>query len=239
MQIFKAIVSAVIIAALFVGASLATEDDECIRDIAIPCIQTFHDAIAPSCHKYMPAKDYETARKHVPNMVAQAASIADLRLDSTYADVADDFYEKRRVFLSAVDKLMAATEGEDDNAFAKAFDRMHDAFAAMVSSLVSAPEELDRFHALVAEVWHKMLPAKDYEGIKKTIPKLEEASRRLAAANLGESHKDIKDKYLAAVGELESSIGELAAAVDTKSDEAIQKAAADFHEKFEKVMMMF
>jgi len=239
MQMFKRIIAAAVILALFIGAAFATEGEGCASDINIPSIQAFDEAIAPSCHKYMPAKDYTTVRKHVPNMVAQAEKIADLKLDSTYADVAENFYEKRQAFMKSMDNLVVAAEGEDNGAFVKAFDKMQASFEAMTASLVSAPTELEKLHGYVAEIWHKMLPEKDYEGIKKSIPALEAQSRKLADVDLGEAHKDIKEKYQAAVNDLQASIAKLDAAIDTKSDEAIQKAAGDFHQSFEKLMQMF
>jgi len=239
MQMSKFLFAAAMLLTVFAAQSYGTEGADCTRGIDIPYIQTYHDAIAPSCHKYMPAKDYATVRQHVPNMVAQAATIADLKLDSTYAPVAEAFEKQRRLFLSTVDKLMVAADGADDEVFAEAFGKMHEAFVRMVSSLVLSPVELDEFHALVADVWHKYLPNKDYDGIKAALPALKEGCKKLASAKLSESKQNIKDQYLAAVGKVESSINGIENVIDSKSDEKIEESVVQLHESFRGVMELF
>lgn len=239
MQISRFLFAVAMLFAVFAAGSYGTEGVDCTRGIDIACIQSFHDAIAPSCHKYMPDKDYATVRKHVPNMVAQASSIADLKLDSTYAPVAESFAKERRLFLSAVDKLMLAAEGTDDAELAEAFKIMHETFIQMTSSLFLAPVELDELHVLVAEVWHKFLPDKDYEAIKSALPAMRECCKKLAAAKLHESKQDISEEYLAAVGNIESSINGIEAVIDSESDEKIEASVVELHESFRGVMAMF
>ncbi|MBU1320083.1 MAG: hypothetical protein KKH67_12925 [candidate division Zixibacteria bacterium] len=239
MQISRLLFVAAILLFVFAAQSFGTEGADCTRGIDIACIQTYHDVIAPSCHKYMPAKDYATVRQHVPNMVTQAATIADLKLDSTFAPVAEAFEKERRLFLAAVDQLMVAAEGTDDEVFAEAFDKMHEAFARMASSLVPSPVELDEFHAIVAQVWHELLPNKDYAGIKAALPALRGGCKKLASAKLNESQQEIKDEYLAAVGKVESSIDDIEKVIDSKSDEKIEESVVQLHESFRSVMALF
>jgi hypothetical protein len=224
---------------LIASALVAEEKTECTHDIDISCIQTFHEAMAPSCHKYVPENDFATVRKHVPNMLAQAKLIAAFQPDSTYTDVMEEFDQKRKVFLTSIDELKIAADGDDDAALKKAFDSMHEAFARMSGSLTMTPQELDDFHSVLAKVWHDYLPEKDYAAIEKAIPELKEGCARLMSAKLHTSRQNIKKEYLEAVKGIRASIDSIEKVIGSDSDEKISQAIESLHESFNEVAVLF
>ena len=217
----------------------AGEEKECTHGVTISCIETFHEAMAPSCHKYMPAKDYEAVRKHVPNMLTEAERVAEFKLDSTYASVSEEFQTKRDTFLLAMMDLKKAAGGTDDAKLAESFDKMHMAFAQMASVLALMPEEVDEFHELIATVWHKYLPAKDHDAIKKAIPDLRKGCEKMKAAELHEARQSVSKDYIAAIGEIEAAITAVEKVIDSKSDEKISEAVAGLHDGFRGVTALF
>ena len=224
---------------LIASALVAEEKTECTHGVDISCIQTFHEAMAPSCHKHVPEKNFATVRKHVPNMLAQAKLIAAFQPDSTYADVMEEFDQKRKVFLTSIDELKVAADGDDDDALKKAFDRMHDAFARMSGSLSMTPQELEDFHTVLAKVWHEYLPQKDYAAIEKAIPELKESCARLMAVKLHASRQDVKKEYLEAVKGIRASINGIEEVIGSGSDEKIAIAVESLHESFHVVAGLF
>lgn len=215
------------------------ETPECTRGLDISCIQSFHEAIAPSCHKYMPKKDYATVRQHVPNMLAEAERIAEFKLDSTYASISDEFDEKRYAFLSAVLELKAAADTTDDDKLKKAFDKMHMAFAEMASVLALMPAEVEAFHEILAQVWHEYLPSKNYEAIRSAIPGMRESCAKMKAAKLHEAKQSVSKEYLAAVDKIEASIGEIEKALASNTDEKIAAAVTGLHDGFRELAGLF
>ena len=239
MQNPKLILTLIAIFAIAMSITAAGEEKECTHGVTISCVESFHEAMALSCHKYMPAKDYETVRKHMPNMLFEAERIAEYKLDSTYASVSEDFETKREAFLLAIVDLNKAASGTDDERLTEAFDKMHMAFAQMASALALTPEEVDEFHELIATVWHKYLPAKDYDAIKKAIPDLRKGCEKMKAAKLHEAKQGLSKDYLAAIGVVETSISTIEEVIDSKSDEKISEAITGLHEGFIGVMTLF
>jgi hypothetical protein len=239
MQNPKLILTLIAIFAIVMSITASGQEKECTYGVTISCIESFHEAMAPSCHKYMPAKDYETVRKHIPNMLLEAERIAEYKLDSTYASVSEDFEMKREAFLLTILDLKRAAESTDDTLLAKAFDKMHMAFAQMASVLALTPEEVDEFHELVGTVWHEYLPAKDYEAIKKTIPDLRKGVEKMKAAKLPEAKQGLTKDYLAAIGAVEISLTAIEEVIDSKSDEKISEAVTALHNGFMDVMALF
>ncbi len=231
----------VTVTAIFVAAfSLAViAEEECTYGVELSCIENFQTAMAPSCDKYMPAKDYATVRQHVPNMVAAAEHIAQFTLDSTYASVSDEFDQKRQAFLTSVLNLKTASDGTDDAILAEAFDKMHMAFAEMASVLALVPSEVDEFHTIIAKVWHEYLPSKDYDAIKKAIPELKEGCTKMKAAKLDEAQQSVSKDYLAAIEKIEKSIAQVEKAILANKDEQITEAVTALHDGYRSVRMLF
>jgi hypothetical protein len=187
----------------------------------------------------MPAKDFATVRKHVPNMVAQAEQIATYKLDSVYATITEEFDAKRVLFLEAVNNLKIAADGTDDAKLQDAFQKMHEAFVRLTSTLVLSPAELDEFHSLLASLYHDYLPSKNYDAIKESLPALKDACGKLMAAKLNPAKQAIQKDYIAAVKDLRASVDAIEQVIDTKSDEKITDAVEAMHGKFEAVAGLF
>jgi hypothetical protein len=239
MQSLRLLFTLTAIVAVVFNVGHADEEKECTHGVEVSCIQSFHEAMAPSCHKYMPAKDYGTVRQHVPNMLAEAERIAEFKLDSTYASVSDEFDEKREAFLLAVMGLKTAADGSDDAKLAEAFDKMHSAFAEMASVLALMPDEVEDFHAIIAEVWHDHLPNKDYDAIKKALPGLRMGCAKMKSAKLHEAKQGMSDQYQKAIEDIESAITQVEKVIDSKSEEQISEAVGALHDGFKGVIALF
>lgn len=218
---------------------LADEHQDCASDINIPCIVDFHEAIEASCHKYMPAEDYATIRLHVPNIVKQASRIAALKLDSTYADVLEDFDFKRAEFLKQVTALETAADGTNDEKVRDCFNAMHTAFARMNASLVLVPSEIEEFHGIIAAVWHDYLPKKDYAAIGDAIPQMKQCCTKLMAVKLPKGKQSIQKEYISGVRQLQESVDGVAAVIEGGSENDISMAVSKLHDSYAHLRHMF
>jgi hypothetical protein len=195
--------------------------------------------MAPSCHKYIPEKDYATVRQHIPNMLAEAERIAKFTPDSSYASVMADFDKKRESFMVAMLGLKTAADGEDDAKLKEAFDAMHMAFADMAGVLAMMPEEVEQFHSVLAKVWHEYLPAENYEAIKAAIPDLKKYCDAMKAAEIHPAKKAITEDYAASVEKIEKAIVAVEKVIDSKSSEEIADAVTLLHDGFVSTASLF
>ncbi len=239
MQNLRVIV--IVTAAIVIACSLTVtaEEKECTHGVDVSCIQAFHEAMAPSCHKYMPEKDYATVRQHVPNMLAEAERIAGFKPDSSYASVMADLEKKRAVYMVAILSLKTAADGDDDAKLKDAFDTMHTAFAEMSGVLSMMPEEVEQFHSVLAKVWHDYLPAEDYEAIKAAIPDLKKHCAAMKAAEIHPAKQAVAKDYAASVEKIEKAIAAVEKVIDSKSSEEIADAVSLLHDGFHAVVVLF
>lgn len=92
--------------------------------------------------------------------------------------------------------------------------------------------EVEKFHDLLAPIWHEQYPAKEWAKIRAQAGELVRRKDDVMRAELG-----VKAENEAKVGELRAKFGasvdRLAGLAKQGPDEELQKAVAEMHEAFE------
>jgi hypothetical protein len=92
--------------------------------------------------------------------------------------------------------------------------------------------EVEKFHDLLAPIWHQLYPQKEWAKIRAQADELVRRKDAVMKAKL-----EVKDEARAKAEELREKFGaavdHLAATAKSGSDEELQKAVAEMHEAFE------
>jgi hypothetical protein len=92
--------------------------------------------------------------------------------------------------------------------------------------------EVEKFHDLLAPIWHEQYPAKEWAKIRAQGAELVKRKDAVMKAKLG-----VKDEAQAKAEELRAKFGtsvdRLAEVAKSGTDEELQKAVAEMHEAFE------
>lgn|ERR1041385_4740919 len=100
----------------------------------------------------------------------------------------------------------------------------------------SAVKELDEFHELLHPLVHEAYPNKDFEAIRKALPKLVESGMLLKKAALPKELASKKKAFTAKAKKLVKQLTELNKKKDTLSDDILGEKFMEMHDTFEELM---
>jgi hypothetical protein len=133
----------------------------------------FHAVLQPLWHESYPDEDFKTIREKAP--LLQQKILALIRIPAP-ADLSGNeeklhtFLSKRQELAFFVMELNRAAKDGPDSTLASAFESMHWGYEELEKFFAVQIEELDQFHETLYFLWHRALPARDYETIRKTAP---------------------------------------------------------------------
>ncbi len=216
------------------------EGESCTKGVKTNCIETFHEAMAPPCHEYIPQGKYKEARAAVPAMVKASKEIADYYPGCTYGkNINEKFEARREVFLKRVAEMEEAAKGDDDKAFKLAFDKMHSAFAEMNGVLYMRPEGVEEFHNVLAQIWHDYLPNEKYEEIEGSLPELIKKAEYLTTVKLDETMADKQEAFTQQAEKLLKCAKDLHKACKSDDKEKIASTTETMHKSYESLTATF
>lgn len=210
------------------------EGEECTHGVKTNCIETFHTAMAPTCHELIPQGKIAEARAAVPEMAAAAKEIAEYAPGGIYGKSLSEAFNARRAdFVSSMTELEKAAEVPDDEAFKAAFENMHMAFEQMNGVLYMRPDGIEEFHDIMAAIWHDYLPEKKYDEIKGAMPELMKAAEHLTKVKLDEQMIDKQEAFSNNALKIYKSCQELEKACEEGNNDKIAETTKILHENFE------
>lgn len=195
----------------------------------------FHQVLATLWHQTFPEKDFQTIREKAPLLQEKLMRLAQVKLP-TYLEwdkeKLDSFLSKRQYLIVSVDHVVRAAADTVDSSLASAFVEMHWAYEELEKVFAVPIEELDNFHETLYFLWHKALPQKDYEAIRKTTPVLKTEVDSLMKASLSRNFPIKKEEFEKKRALLKDAVYQLAEVCEKASDEKIEEALSLVHDRF-------
>lgn len=133
----------------------------------------FHAVLQPLWHESYPGEDFKTIREKAPLLQEKIMTLirvpapADL---SPNEEKLHTFLSKRQELAFYVMEFNRAAKDGPDSTLASAFETMHWGYEELEKFFAVQIEELDQFHETLYFLWHRALPARNYQEIKKTAP---------------------------------------------------------------------
>jgi hypothetical protein len=206
---------------------------------SVPELIAFHEVIYPMWHDAYPAKDVEALKGFVPKINELSAQIYKVRLPG----ILHESESKWKVGVSNLRKSVkaynAASKKTDAQAMLAAAEELHKRHEMLVRVIRPVLPEMDAFHKVLYIVYHKDLPAEQWEGIRKKAPELYTNAKAVTEASLpkrfearGTEFKNAADALAKAVSGLQE-LGVNAAGSETK------KAVLNIHNKYLALQKVF
>lgn len=95
---------------------------------------------------------------------------------------------------------------------------------------------LDAFHAIMAEMWHKHLPAGDYAAIRQKAPALRESMKTFMAADVPAAFAGNSSDFNAKRTALNAAVEKFGQVAVGKDNAALKTALTDVHSRFHDVV---
>jgi hypothetical protein len=240
-----------LIVLLFVTAGFAQEkpktdqmkDHETTAEV--PALNKFHTVIYQIWHKFYPNKDYEGLKKAVPEIEKLAEDIYKSELPGILRDKKKAWEDAIVLLKECIAEYKSTAEKNENEKLLEAAEKLHMQYEKMVRTIRPMVKELDAFHVVLYNIYHKYLPDFNLEELKKAVPVLAERKDTLMTATLRKPPKETP-KYLERVKAFDKTRSELASAVDelvkimtTEDKDKIKKAIEKVHTKYQATEKIF
>ncbi len=204
-------------------------------------MDNFHEVMAPLWHEAFPKEDFKAIREKAPLLKEKLMTLLKVKLPSDLEknqEKLESFLAKRQELASGVSQVAQAATGTVDSTLASAFEQMHWAYEELEKIFAVPIEELDKFHETLYFLWHKAMPAKDYDTIRKTTPVLKAEVDSLMKAPLPYGCAKKKDEFEKRKTALKDAVYQLADVSEKEADgKKIEEALDVMHQKFVELNM--
>lgn len=206
-------------------------------DSSVPELTAFHEIIYPIWHTAYPEKDIAALKSYVPRINELAANVYAAKLPGILREKEANWQAGLAEFRKAVDAYNAAAKGADDQALLNAAEALHMRYEMLVRAIRPVLPEMDEFHKLLYVVYHKYLPDKKWDDVRKAGPELLTKAEAVAKAQLPKRYEAKTAEFKAASAGLVEAAQGLAA---TGNDgPALEKAVNKVHARYEALTKIF
>jgi len=205
----------------------------------IPELTAFHDVIYPLWHTAYPNKDYAALRGLVPRINELAAKVYAAKLPGILRDKEAKWNDGVAVFKASVEAYNKAAAGTDDQALLAAAEALHTKYEVTVRMFKPVLPEVEVFHQALYVVYHKYLPAKEYDNIRGATADLLAKAETAAKASLPARMAAKTDAYQAAAAELVLAAKALDAAGKGHDHNGMETGVDKLHAKYQILEKLF
>jgi hypothetical protein len=206
---------------------------------AVPELAAFHEVIYPIWHTAYPAKDIAMLKSLVPQVNELAGKVFAAKLPGILRDKQAKYDASLAEFRKSVEAYDAAAKGTDDKALLDAAEVMHAKYEMLVRAIRPVLKEMDEFHKALYVVYHKDLPAKDWEAVRAASPDLKAKADAVTQAKLPARLEAKAEAFAKASGELAKAAGVLAGLGAKADGAAVEQAVLKLHARYQELEKIF
>jgi hypothetical protein len=207
---------------------------------SVPELFEYHDVIYPMWHTAYPNKDYQMLKDLLPQLIAGAEKIYNVKLSGILRDKEDDWKNGVKKLHKSVDDYNEACKYKDDQKLLSAAEELHSNFEFLVRIIKPVTKEVDEFHKVLYMIYHHYAPNKNLTELNKAIDNLAMRAEELKSCVLPKWASPKKDDFLKVADELDISTKELKKLKDLKADyKQIENAIDKVHSIYQKLEALF
>lgn len=205
----------------------------------VPELFAFHDVIAPLWHEAWPNKNLAMMRELLPEVEQHVAAIRKAQLPGILRDKQEVWANGVEALAAAAARMKAALAANDEKGSLDAVEDLHARFEDLVRVIRPAMKELDAYHVVLYDLYHKALPAKDAARIDALADDLAARCRELQAAALPKRHAAKEALLKPAFASLCAATDELQALPPDAPFATAEQAVEKVHSQYQSVEGLF
>jgi len=221
------------------GVLAATEVPTAETESTVPELITFHDVIYEIWHTAYPAKDVAMLRSMVKDVDAGAAKVVNAPLPGILRDKEAKWQEGITEFKKTVEAYDTAAAGKDDQALLDAAEALHANFEMLVRIIRPVTKEVDAFHKELYIVYHKYLPEKKLDDIKKASAVLLAKAEAIKPESLSPRLQAKSEAFKSAAATLLDECKKLVEITQKGTEEEISKGVDIVHTAYQALEQVF
>jgi len=220
---------------LLAAAGLMAQETES----TIPELSAFHEIIYPIWHTAYPEKDIAALKGFVPQINELAGKIYAAKLPGILREKEAKWQAGLAEFRKSVEAYNTAAKGPNDQAVLDAAEKLHMRYEMLVRAVRPVLAEMDAFHKVLYVVYHKALPDKNWDEVRKAAPEMKAKAEAIAKAQLSKRLEAKTDAFRSAADGLVQAAGELANLGANADGAAVEAAVQKVHAKYQALEKIF
>lgn len=226
---------------IFLTSFLTAQTDSLQHEISgnIQELSDFHEVIYKIWHEAYPGKDYKALKSFVPEINLLSDKVYSVQLPGILRDKTAKWNEGLKELKNAVAYYNEAAAKNSNDALLEAAENLHSRFEMMVRIIRPVLKEVDEFHKVLYIVYHKDLPAKQYENIKLKADEFVAKAKAITEAKLSKRLESKQEKFDKASTELLAASIELKNKTAAGKGEDIDSAVNKMHSKYQVLELVF
>ncbi len=219
------------------GAAEVAPDQETRAEV--PALNAFHEVIFPLWHEAWPAKNVGMMRDLLPKVQEHVRLVREAELPGILRDRKGDWDRGVKALVETAERYAKAAASGDDKALIDAVEDLHSRFEGLVRVVRPATKELDAYHVELYRVYHKLMPAKDVEGVRAASEEMVKRCGALVAA-------PVPKRLASREAELRAELKDLCAATERLREvargsdvDAVSAAVEAVHAQYQKAEKLF
>ncbi|MHC9538674.1 MAG: hypothetical protein AB9903_04075 [Vulcanimicrobiota bacterium] len=232
------IVTVAFLLALFSLCPVPAENMDNETAANVPALMKFHEVIYTIWHDYYPNKNFEGLKKALPDVEKLAKGVYDASLPGILRDKSKAWNEAVAALKERVKEYRDAVTLYDKEKMLTAAENLHSQFERMVRIIKPVIKELNDFHVVLYNIYHKYLPDMKMKELQEAVPQLAQKKEALMKATLPKPRNpspryDERVKaFEKARAELSDSVDLLVKVMETNDKEKIKEAIEAMHTKY-------
>jgi hypothetical protein len=210
-------------------------------DLLRKALDDFHEVLMPLWHESYAEKDFKTIRDKAPLLQEKIMTL--IRVPAP-ADLSQDeeklhtFLSKRQELAFYVMEFNRAAKDGPDSTLASAFETMHWGYEELEKFFAVQIEELDQFHETLYFLWHRALPERDYQAIRKTAPVVKAEVDSLMKVPVPGACKIKEEEFEKGKTALRDAVYGFAQVCEKGTEDDIDAALKAMHDRFAELNML-
>jgi len=227
-----------LLAVTMISAPAYAESMDSETAASVPALTKFHEIIYTIWHDYYPNKNYDGLKKALPDVEKLAQGVYDSKLPGILRDKSKTWNDAVAALKDRVKEYRDAVNSGDKAKMLTAAEDLHSQFERMVRIIKPVIKELNDFHVVLYNIYHKYLPDMNMKELQEAVPLLAQKKEALMKASLPKPRKpsatyDAKVKaFDKARAELSVSVDDLVKVMATGDTEKIKEAIEAMHTKY-------
>lgn len=199
----------------------------------VPELFAFHDVIAPLWHEAWPNKNLAMMRELLPQVEQHVAAIQKAELPGILRDKQEAWTKGVEALAAATTAMKTALAANAEKASLDAVEELHARFEGLVRVIRPAMRELDAYHVVLYDLYHKALPAKDMAKIDSLANDLAARCGELQAAAVPKRFAAKEATLKPAFASLCAATAELQALPADAPAATVEKAVEKLHTQYQ------
>ncbi|MEW6335913.1 MAG: hypothetical protein ACOY3Y_14730 [Acidobacteriota bacterium] len=205
----------------------------------VPALADFHDVIFPLWHEAWPNKDVALMKELLPQAREGVGAIEKTELPGILRDKQAAWSKGVAALRESLAAYERAAAAGDQQALLDAVEQLHARYETLVRTVRPPMKEFDAYHQVLYQVFHKLMPAGDLDGLGAAAEEMAARCQVLAAAPLPKRFAPREASVRPALGELCARTEALREALKGGEVARVNTAVGAVHDQYQAIEKLF